>query len=233
MAIHLSSTTTSTGIACNMKAKAISLTAHHEQVTCKVCRSLPAFRDEMARQIMLAPWTEAKAEVPVEVPVVDYSQLVIRYEQVPCGRCGGSGRYSYCQMYGDTCFGCRGKGKVLSRAGSKAYKAIEDFIRSNFRVPVESIEAGMRVRDGDRTFTVTVGAHSHIKAERQQAGDGEWKYSVYIEGKSRYRGFDKCSYGYAAGDGVIIAPTGSNWARVIEFARTIKKGLTIATKESK
>ena len=30
-----------------------------------------------------------------------------------CGRCGGSGRYSYCAMYGDTCFGCSGKCVVI------------------------------------------------------------------------------------------------------------------------
>jgi hypothetical protein len=27
---------------------------------------------------------------------------------VPCGRCGGSGRYSYNQMDGDRCYGCQG-----------------------------------------------------------------------------------------------------------------------------
>ncbi len=30
-----------------------------------------------------------------------------------CGRCGGSGRYSFNQMDGDRCFGCLGCGKVL------------------------------------------------------------------------------------------------------------------------
>ena len=31
-----------------------------------------------------------------------------------CGRCMGSGEYSYCQMYGTRCFGCEGKGVVLA-----------------------------------------------------------------------------------------------------------------------
>ena len=30
-----------------------------------------------------------------------------------CSRCAGSGKYSYCQTHGDTCFGCGGTGKVL------------------------------------------------------------------------------------------------------------------------
>jgi hypothetical protein len=29
-----------------------------------------------------------------------------------CSRCGGYGKYSYCQMYGDRCFGCSGTGKT-------------------------------------------------------------------------------------------------------------------------
>jgi DnaJ-class molecular chaperone len=32
-----------------------------------------------------------------------------------CGRCGGSGHYSYCQMYGTTCFGCKGRGEVAAK----------------------------------------------------------------------------------------------------------------------
>jgi hypothetical protein len=32
---------------------------------------------------------------------------------VTCGRCGGSGRYSYNQMDGDRCYGCGGSGKKL------------------------------------------------------------------------------------------------------------------------
>lgn len=42
------------------------------------------------------------------------------FETETCGRCGGSGRYSYCQMYGDRCFKCGGKGKHLTKRGLAA-----------------------------------------------------------------------------------------------------------------
>ncbi|VVB52868.1 Uncharacterised protein [uncultured archaeon] len=42
------------------------------------------------------------------------------FETETCGRCGGSGRHSYCQMYGDTCFGCSGSGKRYSKRGQAA-----------------------------------------------------------------------------------------------------------------
>jgi|SRR5215472_2009077 len=32
-----------------------------------------------------------------------------------CGRCGGCGRYSYNMMHGDMCYGCSGRGQVMSK----------------------------------------------------------------------------------------------------------------------
>jgi hypothetical protein len=37
-----------------------------------------------------------------------------------CSRCGGSGEYSYCQMYGTKCFKCHGTGKVYTKRGLAA-----------------------------------------------------------------------------------------------------------------
>lgn len=42
------------------------------------------------------------------------------FETVTCSRCGGSGRYSYCQMYGDICFKCHGKKVVYTKRGGAA-----------------------------------------------------------------------------------------------------------------
>ncbi len=42
-----------------------------------------------------------------------------------CSRCGGSGRYSYCQMYGDRCFGCSGSGKGLPRLTATLVKTVQ------------------------------------------------------------------------------------------------------------
>ena len=39
-----------------------------------------------------------------------------------CGRCGGTGHYSYNQLTGSTCFGCNGK-RVVFPSDSKALKA--------------------------------------------------------------------------------------------------------------
>jgi len=46
--------------------------------------------------------------------------LTAAYETKPCTRCGGSGHYSYCSMYGTTCFGCAGKGHVYTKRAQAA-----------------------------------------------------------------------------------------------------------------
>jgi hypothetical protein len=43
-----------------------------------------------------------------------------KLERKTCGRCGGTGHYSYCQRWGTTCFGCGGQKEVLTKRGAAA-----------------------------------------------------------------------------------------------------------------
>ena len=42
------------------------------------------------------------------------------FENKTCSRCGGSGKFSWCQMHGDMCFKCHGDGVVLTKKGRAA-----------------------------------------------------------------------------------------------------------------
>ena len=42
------------------------------------------------------------------------------FESETCSRCGGSGHYSYCSMYGTVCFKCHGKKVTLTKRGAAA-----------------------------------------------------------------------------------------------------------------
>jgi len=44
-----------------------------------------------------------------------------------CGRCGGSGQYSFNLMHGTMCFGCQGKGVVLATPNKKGVKRTSEF----------------------------------------------------------------------------------------------------------
>lgn len=65
------------------------------------------------------------------------------FETVTCNRCGGSGHYSYCEMYGTTCFSCQGKGKVYTKRGLAA-RAWLQALRTK---PVANLAVGMLVKD--------------------------------------------------------------------------------------
>lgn len=45
---------------------------------------------------------------------------VRKLETVTCGRCGGTGQYSYCQRYGTTCFKCGGAKVLYTKRGQVA-----------------------------------------------------------------------------------------------------------------
>jgi hypothetical protein len=59
-----------------------------------------------------------------------------KLETETCTRCGGSGKYSYCQMYGDRCFKCAGSGKVLSKRGVAANKYLTE-LRSKLSTDIQ------------------------------------------------------------------------------------------------
>lgn len=64
------------------------------------------------------------------------------FEHDLCGRCGGSGRYSYNQIDGDRCYGCGGSGWKLTKRGSAA----QSFYRDNLMVPAATLKVGDLIR---------------------------------------------------------------------------------------
>lgn len=64
------------------------------------------------------------------------------FEIKTCGRCGGCGRYSYCTMYGDRCFGCGGTGKVYTKRGAAA----KAFLDASLMVRADEIKVGDAIK---------------------------------------------------------------------------------------
>lgn len=71
------------------------------------------------------------------------------FEVETCGRCGGSGQYSYCTMYGTKCFKCGGRGRAFTKRGAEAHR----FYSAMFEVPVETIKEGDWVKLAGYTKT--------------------------------------------------------------------------------
>lgn len=77
------------------------------------------------------------------------------FENVSCSRCGGSGNYSYCSMYGSTCFKCAGAGATLTKRGHAA----QLWMNARKKVPASTVKVGDRLWSesvfGNYKFTVT------------------------------------------------------------------------------
>jgi hypothetical protein len=70
----------------------------------------------------------------------------IHFEEEPCGRCGGTGTYSFNQRDGHVCWGCSGKKTRFSRRGRTAFDAYEKALaESAATVAVRDLKPGMRI----------------------------------------------------------------------------------------
>ncbi len=76
------------------------------------------------------------------------------FETEVCGRCGGTGHYSYNMMNGTVCFGCGGAKVRLTKRGAAAQARF----RAALAIKAEDVVVGMRIKDdgpmGAGTFTV-------------------------------------------------------------------------------
>jgi hypothetical protein len=66
------------------------------------------------------------------------------FEAKTCGRCGGSGHYSYNQMHGSTCYGCSGRGYILTKRGAAA----ANFFRASLCKKGDAVELGDKIDTG-------------------------------------------------------------------------------------
>lgn len=66
-----------------------------------------------------------------------------KFERVTCGRCGGTGTYSYCQRYGNTCFKCAGAKQILTKRG----QAAADFMTALLSKRADQLVVGDKIRE--------------------------------------------------------------------------------------
>lgn len=82
----------------------------------------------------------------------------VKIESTVCGRCGGTGKYSFNMMHGSTCYGCSGAGRVLTKRGAAASK----FLNALRNVPVETLKVG----DFMQEYVGTGGSRAFFKVEK-------------------------------------------------------------------
>lgn len=127
---------------------------------------------------------------------------IIHFETQDCGRCSGSGKYSFNQIHGNRCYGCGGTGQRYSARGRSAMKAYEAALGASAgTVHLRDLKAGMRIKS-EAHGGVSEGTVYDLKAawrtiaevtitEETLAGRGsDGKYCYDVEGVRAQITFD-------------------------------------------
>jgi hypothetical protein len=156
------------------------------------------------------------------IPTTEH-RVAITYEIKACGRCGGSGHYSYCQMWGTTCFKCQGSGKVFSAAAKKAKALIAAKRTELCGVAVADLKPGQKFLKDGKVRTV-VSVETEDGSKWRDSATGEWvNYTTVVTPKMAI-GFCRPT------DTVDVLPNKEQWDALCAYARTIKKGVTVGEK---
>jgi hypothetical protein len=105
---------------------------------------------------------------------------VIQFNTQVCRRCGGSGTHSWNSVDGNRCYGCSGRGKVLTAAAKKAAAALKAWADETASVPVTEVKVGDVVLlgssfRGDKYVTVEAAEHRHDSWAAVGIGNERWE----------------------------------------------------------
>lgn len=99
----------------------------------------------------------------MEIPAIE-----LKYETETCTRCGGSGHYSYNEMWGSICFKCYGKKRSYTKRGAAAVK----FANELREISVTEVSVGDRVYWGNGgRMTVAEISEPHPSGVKVMVGD--------------------------------------------------------------
>lgn len=124
------------------------------------------------------------------------------FETAECGRCGGSGHYSFNMMSGTVCFGCGGSGIKFTKKGAAAKTAWIEAYQKTAKVSdlVPGDKVMMSGRGGRRTCLTIESSHPYaLQAPR-------WELN-FVPGK----GLD--GYVSATGDDLVDLPVSADEKR--------------------
>ena len=125
-----------------------------------------------------------------------------------CGRCAGTGRYSWNRQDGDRCFGCGGRGEKTAKLTRKTYALLVAAIDSG---RVEEIKIANRARRAARARLAPLAAKAleayKLTGDRYTAfGKGRAAAEVVASEIFRLQGeANACYYGIQAGTRVAVS----------------------------
>jgi hypothetical protein len=153
--------------------------------------------------------------------------MKVTYDTTECGRCGGTGSYSYCQMYGSVCFDCGGRKVTLSKAGRAAKAAYDAFCKvRRMTKRADEVVVGDLIRSGSDPFRRVTEVHPSschgVLSDGTKIPYVDFTFNKAISGPC-----GKCySLSTPVSTMVTVAMTAEAQAEAFAFARTLK-GATV------
>ena len=153
----------------------------------------------------------------------------LTFAKMTCGRCGGSGSYSYNTMHGSTCYGCGGAKRKLTPAAGKALAAVKAFKVEHFSVLAGDLKPGDRVEYDGKVRTVASVTADGTKGSSTTNGVTTHYDYVTLTFTKPYRTMfgPTSSVSTPVNTKLVRAVADDDWLKVVDFARTLK-GVTVA-----
>lgn len=142
-----------------------------------------------------------------------------QFETQECSRCRGTGKFSFCEMYRDTCFKCQGQKIVLTARGLAAKKYLHE-LRT---VPVSQIPVGSKivVNSMQRRYFGTVISIGESGSKYMK--EGQWHNYVEITTTHPKYGQSRLCTFPDVGTEVIDSNDSEKIKMAIEFQETLTK----------
>lgn len=138
------------------------------------------------------------------------------FETEHCGRCGGTGHYSYNQVDGTVCYGCGGSGKKLTKRGAAAKKFADEMLTVTI-AEVGSRRAKIRTAFFKATFSgVAVRAKSGVRVR----GSEVTMYEPLVNG-------EPCGASFSGSQIVTLIPTEEEVAEISAYQDSLTKSGTV------
>lgn len=160
-----------------------------------------------------------------------------RFETEPCTRCGGSGSYSYCQMYGTTCFKCSGRGRSLTKRGHAAVAFLRQLrsrkgadVRLGDCILIEGFAGSRTTYARIDTIFTRLRSGSHVDPA---AGTTVYYNHLCLEGKTP-KGDAIGIHTFPDADVVLVFTKAENEAQVLQalaYEATLTKAGTVAKRQ--
>lgn len=108
----------------------------------------------------------------------------LKFETETCGRCGGTGHYSYNQISGTRCFGCEGKKVRLTKRGEAA-KKFADELRETL---ITDVKVGERIYwgQGGRCTVTAFDEPRLIATTTNQDGKKTDHFTITVHGRKGF-----------------------------------------------